>query len=115
MRAQVSPDEPIESLIEDPWLRHECPPDPAGCSVEFEDPEFVAGGREFVYYARAVQRATPTVNGGGLRCEYDDAGRCVRVRPCYGDYRTAFDDDCLAPAEHRAWSSPIWVHKRSGA
>jgi hypothetical protein len=49
------------------------------------------------------------VNAGGLRCEYDDEGACVRVNPCYGDYRTDPEDDCLAPAEERAWSSPLYV------
>jgi hypothetical protein len=77
--------------------------------VEFEDPDYAGGGREAAYYARAIQAPTPAVNGGGLRCERDDEGRCVRVRPCYGDERTPLDDDCLAEIEERAWSSPIFL------
>jgi hypothetical protein len=109
VRPQVRPGEPVGPLIDDPWRRFECARNQAGCVVEFEDPEFLASGRENVYYARAVQEPTPTVNANPLRCEYDDKGTCVRVHPCYGDYRTPADDDCLAPAAERAWSSPIYV------
>jgi hypothetical protein len=109
IRPQIRPDEPVGSLIEDPWRRFECPDDPAGCAIEFEDPGFAAAKRETIYYVRALQEATPVVNGGLLRCEYDGEGRCVRVNPCYGDYRTPFDDDCLTDLQQRAWSSPIRV------
>jgi hypothetical protein len=77
--------------------------------AEFEDPDFVPGGRDATYYVRAVQEPTPAVNAGALRCDYDAEGRCVQTHPCYGDYRTSFADDCLAPAEERAWSSPIYL------
>ncbi len=111
IRPQVRAGEPVGQLIEDPWKRIPCPADTAGCVVEVDDPDFLAGDRETVYYARAVQEPTPAVNAGFLRCRYDDAGRCVEVRPCWGDYRTPSDDDCLAPAEERAWSSPIYVRR----
>ena len=49
------------------------------------------------------------MNGGGLRCRTDEAGRCLEVNPCYGDHRTDLEDDCLETIEERAWSSPIFV------
>ena len=109
IKPQQRPGEPVRSLIQDPWRRFECPGEPEGCVVEFEDPGFVAGGREAIYYARAVQEPTLAVNAGGLRCQSDEAGACIGVNPCYGDYRTPYEDDCLAPNEERAWSSPIYV------
>jgi hypothetical protein len=111
IRPQTRPDEPVASLIDDPWQHLECPPGGDGCVVEVEDPDFVPGGRETIYYARAVQEPTPAINAAGLRCRYDESGRCVEVHPCWGDYRTPFDDDCLAPAAERAWSSPIYVRR----
>jgi hypothetical protein len=110
IRAQQRPGEPVAGLIEDPWRRVECPTTSAGCAVEVEDPEFPLGGRETIYYARAIQEPSEAVNAGALRCEYDEQGTCVALRPCYGDYRTPFDDDCLGPVAERAWSSPIFVH-----
>lgn len=114
IRPQTAPEEPIAALIEDPWRSLDCPPGPAGCTVEFSDPAFPESGREVVYYVRAIQEPTPAVNAGGLRCQRDEAGRCLRVRPCFGDYRTPFDDDCLAPNEERAWSSPIYLRPEDG-
>jgi Protein of unknown function (DUF3604) len=110
IRPQVRPDEPVAGRIEDPWRRFACAPDAAGCTVEFEDREFGGSDRPALYYARAIQEPTPAVNAGGLRCTYDEAGRCTEVHLCYGDYRTPFDDDCLSPNEERAWSSPIYVN-----
>jgi hypothetical protein len=78
--------------------------------AEFDDPEFLDSGRETLYYVRAVQVPTLAVNAGALRCtKRDESGRCLDVDPCYGDYRTPADDDCLAANEERAWSSPIFL------
>ena len=52
LMGRAKPGEPVESLIEDPWRKIPCPLDRAGCTVEFEDPDFVAGGRPALYYAR---------------------------------------------------------------
>jgi hypothetical protein len=112
VRPQVRPGEAVANLIEDPWRRFECPRDPDGCVVEFDDPDFTVNRRDVAYYVRAIQEPSPAVNAGGLRCERDETGACVQVHPCYGDYRTPFDDDCLSENEERAWSSPIYVNQR---
>ena len=109
IRPQSFEGEPVGELIEDPWRRFDCPPDPDGCVVTFEDPEFVAGGREALYYVRALQEPTDAINGMGLRTQFDGEGNAISVDPCFGDVRTSFDDDCLAPSQERAWSSPIFV------
>lgn len=108
IRPQQTPGEDVADLIEDPWRTFACSGDQAGCMVEFDDPDF-GGGREHIYYVRAVGQPTPTVSANALRCELDETGACVRVRPCHGDTRTPLDDDCLAPAAERAWSSPIYL------
>jgi dienelactone hydrolase len=109
IRPQQRPGEPLGALIEDPWRSLPCEPDPAGCSVVFEDPEFPATGRDTVYYVRAVEGPSLAVNAANLRCDYDAEGNCVRANPCWGDYRTDYADDCLAENQERAWSSPIYV------
>lgn len=109
IRPQKTQGEPLAGLIDDPWRTLPCPAGADVCDVSFDDPEVISSGRAATYYVRAIQEPTPAVNGGGLRCERDGEGRCVAVRPCFGDFRTSFEDDCLAPAEERAWSSPIFV------
>ncbi len=109
IRPQRDPGEDAAALIEDPWRRFECAPDPGGCRVEFEDAEYPAAGRDTVYYARALETPAPAVNGANLRTEFDAQGNALRTRPCYADWRTPADDECLAPVQERAWSSPIFV------
>jgi len=110
IRRQNRPDEPVAQLVDDPWRVLPCERGGGdGCVVEFEDREFAVRRYETAYYVRAIQAPTPAVNAGALRCRYDENGRCTDVDPCYGDYRTPSDDDCLATNEERAWSSPIYL------
>jgi hypothetical protein len=114
IRPQREPGEDVGPLIEDPWRRFPCA-DPAGCVARFTDPEFAAGGRDAVYYVRALQEETPAINGANLRTRFDAEGRVLETTPCHGNHRTPADDDCLAMVEERAWSSPIFVdHGRPG-
>jgi len=110
IRPQREPGEDLAELIEDPWLTLPCDGDPAGCVVQFDDPDFE---RDTVYYVRALQAATPAINGGQLRTAFEEAADGSRqarsVTPCYAGWRTAWDDDCLSPVHERAWSSPIYV------
>lgn len=113
IRPQNTPGEALTPLIEDPWKTLQCADTGDGCQVEFADPDYPQQNREISYYVRAIQHPTPTINGAMLRCEEKDAqGYCKKVQPCHGDTRTALDDDCLAPAAERAWSSPIFVRPR---
>jgi len=116
IRPQASPGEDVAALIDDPWRTFACDADPGGCSVEFEDPDHAAAGRDAVYYVRAIQAPTLQINGDPLRCERDDAGACTRVERCRAGASDE-EDDCLSPAQARAWSSPIFVDfgPRTGA
>ena len=105
--------EPVAPLIQDPWKVHQCDGDPAGCSVVFSDPDYHRGGRDAVYYVRAVEAPAPGINVDGLRCERDASGSCTRVDICGLDGDSG--DDCLGEAEPKAWSSPIFVDWSSQA
>ena len=92
--------ESIKPLIQDPWMTIPCN-GTGECIVEFEDQNF---SRDSVYYVRAIQEATPAINGSSLSQRED-------FKLCKGSFRTDFDDDCLSPANERAWSSPIYINK----
>ncbi len=109
IRPQIREGEPVGELIEDPWKRLPCADEGAGCVVSFSDPEFRRDRRDTVYYVRAAQEPGDVVNAGQLRCEYNERGVCMKITPCYSDYRTPMTDDCLASAPEYAWSSPIFV------
>ncbi|MAI78727.1 MAG: hypothetical protein CL917_07295 [Deltaproteobacteria bacterium] len=109
IRKQLNANESIEDLIEDPWRTFQCVPNEAGCRVNFTDPE-PDTERENVYYVRAIQEAEPTVNGSPVRCERDEHGACVRARNCaVSGPRFDPTDPCLANAQERAWSSPLFI------
>ncbi|MBL4616432.1 MAG: DUF3604 domain-containing protein [Robiginitomaculum sp.] len=99
--------ENIDGLINDTWKSFDCDDQGQGCTITFDDPDYVSGNRDSIYYVRAIQEATATINGANLRCIYDGDGKCISVNPCYGDYRTPQSDNCIADVENRAWSSPI--------
>ena len=110
VRPQISADENVATLVQDPWLVHECDGNEAGCIFSFEDSEFSESGRNAVYYARAIEEKSLAINADNLRCEYDDKGNCVKVNICHGSVtNTEYEDDCLSETEERAWSSPIYV------
>lgn len=110
IRPQVSADEAVEPLVEDPWKVLACAAGRDGCQVEFDDSEFVPGEREFVYYVRAIQDPSPAVNGDPMRCKRDEDGICIEATPCPASGPNFDpDDDCLSMVEERAWSSPIFV------
>ena len=80
IRPQQTKDEKIHDLVEDPWKTLACTGDADGCMVEFDDQTFGSEKREYIYYVRAVEKPTPTVNAGNLRCEKDANGVCVSAR-----------------------------------
>jgi len=110
IRTQLGADDEITPLIEDPWKTLPCSGNPDGCQVEFSDPDFPSAGRDTSYYVRAIEAASPVVDADPLGCAHDlernAEGLCVELDPCF---ERTDDDDCLAPSEQRAWSSPIFV------
>ncbi len=109
IRPQMSEGESVDGLIEDPWRTFNCEADPDGCVVTFRDPEFASAERDTAYYVRAIEEPSPAVNGNAVACEYDETGQCVEVTLCKGEPGREKEEDCLAPVEERAWSSPIYV------
>jgi hypothetical protein len=108
IRPQVRPDEKIASLVEDPWRTFDCPSSGAACVAEFEDHLYAEQGRAAIYYARVIQAAEHLIGGDPFACEYTESGQCVKRNYCIG-VRAARDNNCTAPAEPRAWTSPIFV------
>jgi hypothetical protein len=105
---QIEDGEALDGLIQDPFVSHECPPDPEGCSWSFSDDAYGEESRPALYYVRVHQAASPQLNGDNLRCERDDEGVCIAISPCPGGYLGS-DDTCLADALEKAWSSPIFL------
>ncbi len=110
IRPQLSADEEIAALVEDPWKVLPCSGDPSGCQVAFSDDEYPSSGRDALYYARAIEAPSLAVGADPLGCTYDESGRCVDVNPCFGRPSA---DECLSETEERAWSSPIFVNQSS--
>ena len=109
IRPQITEDEPVQPLVEDPWRTFDCPADGAGCKIEFTDDEFVNMSRDTVYYVRAIEASDQLIHGSNpLRCEYDENGVCKKIDPCGSN--TPLADNCLSEAEPRAWSSPIYIN-----
>ena len=102
--------EPIEGLVEDVWKTFPC--NSTSCKVSFQDEQFSIGRRDVVYYVRAIEESSPTLSADPLGCQFDENGKCIKTEIC----RVGVNenrDGCLAPAEHRAWSSPIYVNYSS--
>ncbi len=111
IQPQVHPDEKVRPLIQDKWRVFDCPADGSVCSVEFEDPDYVSTDRSTLYYARVIQQAELLIGGDPFGCEYDAEGQCVKVNYCLGENAMP-DKNCLASAEPRAWSSPIFLEPK---
>ncbi len=107
IRPQITPDEDLAELVDDPFLTFECD-GKATCEVQFSDPDFAAGGRDALYYVRAIQQPSGQLNHEDLRCERDEDGACVSVDLCQGGARGE-GDDCIQDGGERAWASPIYL------
>ena len=92
--------EAINPLIQDAWKVMPCSGS-GECVVEFEDEGY---SRDSVYYVRAIQEATPAINGSKL-------SERETFKLCKGSFRSNLYDDCLSLTNERAWSSPIYVNK----
>jgi hypothetical protein len=102
----------MAALIQDRFIVHQCEArDDGSCTFTFTDPSYAADKRDALYYVKAIQEAEPMINAEPLKCDRDASGKCIKVNLCYGDYRSGASE-CTAPAEPRAWSSPIYVDYR---
>ena len=111
---KITPTEKLDALdnaIQDPWLIFDCNDTGQGCLISFEDKQFNKDKVSSVYYIRAIQEESLAVGGDPLRCEYNENGECIKIKPCYAS-GPEFEpsDDCLAPIGERAWSSPIFLN-----
>ena len=93
--------EAISPLIQDVWKSFSCKGE-SECIIEFEDGDY---SRDSVYYVRAIQEATPAINGSNTSAENQS------FELCKGSFRTPLADDCLGGSNERAWSSPIYLDK----
>jgi hypothetical protein len=108
IRPQLSSDERLEELVEDPWRVLPCPADGEGGGAEFSDAGFLDSALDAVDYVRAIEAPTPLIHcENPLGYQFEGEGRCVEVAPC--GINAPATDDCLSEGEPRAWSSPIFV------
>ena len=105
---QINAEEALAPLIQDPWKTFDCEPNPEGCTVTFEDPDYIKDGRRALYYAKVFQESTLQLNGDNLRCESTDEEPCVSTAPCLGGY-LGEGDDCKDLNQEAAWASPIYL------
>jgi len=106
---QNSKNEDASTLIFDTWKTFECDSNQVECEIEFTDENFENQQRDAVYYVRVIEEDTLLVNGSNLRTQFDADGHPISVDQCHADYREDYEEECLGPGGHRAWSSPIFV------
>ena len=106
---QNSKDEDPYTLIYDDWKTFDCDPNQVECQIEFTDETFEIDKRDAVYYVRVVEEDSMLVNAGNMRTKFDEDGHPISIDPCYADYREDYEEECLSPEGHRAWSSPIFI------
>jgi hypothetical protein len=107
IRPQIAPDEDLSDLIDDPFVVLDCEGE-STCEVTFSDPDFLSGGRDALYYVRAIQVPSGQLNHEDLRCEDGPEGECLSVDICQGGARGEADD-CIQEGGERAWASPIYL------
>ena len=106
---QNNKNEDPSTLIFDDWKSFQCNPKQVQCEIEFTDDEFETDQRDAVYYVRIIEEDSLLVNGSNMRTQVDADGHPISITPCYADYREDYEEECLGPGGHRAWSSPIFV------